>query len=332
MNPGTVLLIALGVIGLLLYVLQSLKSQTKEHFAVVDEDQISNRAATTMAALNSTGANLNELFGTPDLTTPASAATAVTPVSAGTPLKKADIPTGTCGSSPNAVFNPNEVVPTGPLMFCNPSNPAFYKELARIKGTDQTDPAAFKIKLPNGKYPLAKLKPGTPAYNEAMIKIGFVVDTKGDAGRVFGGLRPGPLGFVGLNPDNWVVVEKKAPPPPDTALPVMTPQPTSDGKKGKTISDAQGALLKKPSAGNAAPFDKKGGKQAAAGKGAAGKKAAVKGVAGKKAAVKGPAVKGSPLSKISGNKIYVPNVCPPMPDLSDYIRKDSIPCYGCNLK
>jgi len=24
--------------------------------------------------------------------------------------------------------------------------------------------------------------------------------------------------------------------------------------------------------------------------------------------------------------------CPPVPDLSDYVRKDSIPCWGCSLK
>jgi len=30
--------------------------------------------------------------------------------------------------------------------------------------------------------------------------------------------------------------------------------------------------------------------------------------------------------------VYVPNECPPMPDMSQYIRKDSIPCWGCNLK
>jgi hypothetical protein len=30
--------------------------------------------------------------------------------------------------------------------------------------------------------------------------------------------------------------------------------------------------------------------------------------------------------------IYKQNECPPMPDMSQYIRKDSIPCWGCNLK
>ena len=30
--------------------------------------------------------------------------------------------------------------------------------------------------------------------------------------------------------------------------------------------------------------------------------------------------------------VYVPRKCPPMPDMSQYIRKDSIPCWGCNLR
>ena len=30
--------------------------------------------------------------------------------------------------------------------------------------------------------------------------------------------------------------------------------------------------------------------------------------------------------------VYVPRKCPPLPDMSLYIRKDSIPCWGCNLK
>jgi len=25
-------------------------------------------------------------------------------------------------------------------------------------------------------------------------------------------------------------------------------------------------------------------------------------------------------------------ICPTMPDMSQYVRKDSIPCWGCNLK
>jgi len=30
--------------------------------------------------------------------------------------------------------------------------------------------------------------------------------------------------------------------------------------------------------------------------------------------------------------VYVKAECPPMPDMSQYIRKDSIPCWGCNLR
>ena len=30
--------------------------------------------------------------------------------------------------------------------------------------------------------------------------------------------------------------------------------------------------------------------------------------------------------------VYVNTKCPPPPDMSQYIRKDSIPCWGCNLR
>jgi hypothetical protein len=82
--------------------------------------------------------------------------------------------------------------------------------------------------------------------------------------------------------------------------------------------------MKKPSAKNAVPFDKKGGKQAPAKKPARAKKSASAAVV--------PTKESSLATKIDVRKIYVPKVCPPVPDLSDYIRKDSIPCYGCNLK
>ena len=39
MNPGTILIIVVGVIGLALYATYSLKRTVKEHFAVVDEEK-----------------------------------------------------------------------------------------------------------------------------------------------------------------------------------------------------------------------------------------------------------------------------------------------------
>ena len=93
--------------------------------------------------------------------------------------------------------------------------------------------------------------------------------------------------------------------PPSTALPVTRPPPEPKLEK-KTESDKQGELIKKPSAKAAKPVEpKKKFFQPAP-----------------------PPVKPRTIVK----KIYVPKTCPPVPDLSEYVRKDSIPCFGCNLK
>jgi hypothetical protein len=36
--------------------------------------------------------------------------------------------------------------------------------------------------------------------------------------------------------------------------------------------------------------------------------------------------------KVKTKIVYVNTKCPPPPDMSQYIRKDSIPCWGCNLR
>ena len=43
MNPGTIMFIVLGVIGLLIYISKSLKPSSLENFSVIDESQISNK-------------------------------------------------------------------------------------------------------------------------------------------------------------------------------------------------------------------------------------------------------------------------------------------------
>ena len=37
-------------------------------------------------------------------------------------------------------------------------------------------------------------------------------------------------------------------------------------------------------------------------------------------------------SNVKTRIVYVNTKCPPPPDMSQYIRKDSIPCWGCNLR
>jgi len=92
--------------------------------------------------------------------------------------------------------------------------------------------------------------------------------------------------------------------PPTTALPVNSP-PIDPFVNKPTISDKQGEELMKPPSQEASPNDRRANMQAT---------------------VPPPRV----ITKI--RKVYVPGKCPPMPDLRDYVRKDSIPCYGCNLK
>jgi len=172
MNPGTTLIIVFGIIGLLLYASQALKSVTKENFAVVDESQLPTNASTAVSKLNAE--SLQSIFGafsTPDLLTDRPKTSLVTP--------------------------------------------------------------------------------------------------------------------------------------PETALPVNRPPPVDHFVNKPTISDKQGEELMKPSPQEASPIDHRANIQSI---------------------VPPPRV----ITKI--RKVYVPGKCPPMPDLRDYVRKDSIPCYGCNLK
>jgi len=172
MNPGTTLIIVFGIIGLLLYASQALKSSTKEHFAVVDESQLPTNAATSVGKLNPESIqSILGAFTTPDLLTDRPKTSLVTP--------------------------------------------------------------------------------------------------------------------------------------PETALPVNRPPPVDHFVNKPTISDKQGEGLMKPQPQEASPNDERANTQAV---------------------VPPPRV----ITKI--RKVYVPAKCPPMPDLRDYVRKDSIPCYGCNLK
>lgn len=104
-------------------------------------------------------------------------------------------------------------------------------------------------------------------------------------------------------------IEPKAPvpnaAPPATALPVRRPPPEPKLEQ-TTESDKQGALIKKPSAAKAKPVEPK-----------------------KKFFQPAPPIQ---TPRTITKKVYVPRACPPVPDLSEYVRKDSIPCFGCNLK
>lgn len=190
MNPGTILIIVVGVIGLVLYATYSLKKTVKEHFAVVDEEQLSDKALQAMKELNTSASSLDSLFKTPDLTM-----------------------NGPSSGNLSDLFKTN-------LSATVPPNTA-------------------------------------------------------------------PSMTTGQ--------------PPKTALPVIAPPPAPIQSE-KTISDEQGAELKRPQkSARVAPSNPKAKTLA-------------------------------PKIVYKTKKVYIKSKCPPQPDLSEYVKKDSIPCYGCNLK
>lgn len=194
MNPGTILIIVVGVIGLVLYATYSLKRTVKEHFAVVDEDQLSNKALLAMQNLDTSASGLDSIFKTPDVT---------------------------------------------------------------MKGPDTSNLSdLFKTTAPS----------------------------------------------VSQQPPKSVLsMTSQQPAPPKTALPVIAPPPTPIQSE-KTISDEQGTELKRPQTNSVPePSNPKAKKLA-------------------------------PKIVYRTKKVYVKSKCPPQPDLSEYVKKDSIPCYGCNLK
>ena len=88
-------------------------------------------------------------------------------------------------------------------------------------------------------------------------------------------------------------------PVPETALPVMEPPLINNNQLPPTISDEQGKIYQTPKP-IPISFDNTYAKPKQ--------------------------------EKIITKIVYVPQKCPPMPDMSKYIRKDAIPCWGCNLK
>ena len=70
MNPGTTIIIVLGIIGLLLYASKALKATVTENFALVSDDQISTKGSDAMADLKTGALSMQSLFsafGTPDM-------------------------------------------------------------------------------------------------------------------------------------------------------------------------------------------------------------------------------------------------------------------------
>lgn len=262
MNPGTTIIILLGIIGLLLYASQAFK-ETKEGFALVGEDQLSTKTKDAMDELKQGTMNFQSLFGafaTPDL---------------------------------------NEQKPiTSPYAGGGPS------------------PADFAAAKPSG--PTNELLPD--------IKVPDMNSSS-----------PLPL-----------------PPLPSTALPLTTPGATltssAPGPSGPaTVSDAQGANLLKATLPMATPAPSISSIAATAGSITAAATSITSAITDKtakiepltnrladpvttihpKQTIRKPSAKGR--IRVKTKIVYLPKQCPSV-DLSQYVRKDAIPCWGCNLK
>jgi Tfp pilus assembly protein PilV len=209
MNPGTILIIVVGVIGLVLYATYSLKRTVKEHFAVVDEEQLSNKALEAMKNLNTSASSLDSIFKTPDLSM-------------------------TAPDSSNL------------------------SDLFKTTLPDTTNQRA----PPKSVLSMSSQQPPKTASS----------------------------------------ISSQQPVPPKTALPMIAPPPPAPIESTNTISDEQGVELKRPQKSS-------------------------------RVEPSNPTVKTlAPKIIYKTKKVYVKSKCPPQPDLSEYVKKDSIPCYGCNLQ
>jgi hypothetical protein len=132
-----------------------------------------------------------------------------------------------CGTSRNDVYMSSSKTPTGPLKFCNPMSPPFYSELARIKGTEVTDPKHFVFTLPGGANPVKDQIPGTQGYIQGLQAVGTAV----------------------FDPDNWLYVagsnQVNAAPPVNAIASLPMPKGTGvipNTMPGSTSSNSTIAL------------------------------------------------------------------------------------------
>lgn len=246
MNPGTVLFIVLGLIGLLIYISKALKPSSLENFTVIEESAISNKGKEGLEKLKDSGLNFESLLG--------------------------------AFTTPEVKINSQTSFGSGPL----PS----VSDFANIKRAQE-----MPVPMPNPIAPVnmagdiqpQNLSPVAPTVSPTVTPI---VINKAPA------LPP-------LTPASLITM-------PNTPLPVQgSPQIQVEPvvqPKPITISDAQGASFKK----SAEPFEEQRDEQRER--------------------------RNKRYRRHKSKIVYVEKDCPKLPDMSLYIRKDSIPCWGCNLK
>ena len=243
MNPGTIMFIVLGVIGLLIYISKSLKPSSLENFSVIDESQISNKGQEGFDKLKDGNLNFETLLGA--FTTPA-------------------------------------VNLDGPTRFGSGPLPSV-ADYARLNKTQTVN-----LPSPNPVSP--------PMVSTASIQSQTLSPVPPTVTPVLINKTPALPPMVPASIINM------------PTQPVMQIQPTVEtnvAAQPMTISDLQGSSLKK----SAEPFEEQRKKQ--------------------------NDIRNDKKRKQRKTKtkiVYVDNECPKLPDMSQYIRKDSIPCWGCNLK
>ena len=237
MNPGTVLFIVLGFIGLLIYISKALKPSSLENFAVIDESSISNRGKEGLSRLQDGTLNLESLIGA--ISTPAISMSNSTSFGGGSGPSVSDF----------AKIN-RPVEPPAPVF----SNVQFDKA---NMGSANLPP---KQELISGQQPVMNKAPALPALT--------------------------PASFINMQETQGQQTQ-----------PVIQEQI----QEPMTVSDTQGTLLTK----SPLPFEAQKSKQIE---------------------------KHNKRKKQKTKVVYMKNECPKLPDMSLYIRKDSIPCWGCNLK
>jgi hypothetical protein len=244
MNPGTVLFIVLGLIGLLIYISKALKPSSLENFAVIDESSISNKGKEGLDRLKEGNLSLESLIGA--ISTPAVNINNTTGFGGGLGPSISDF----------ASFNKPASAP-------NPTFTEAQFDKANIAPTPTPLPVIQQTPQPLNQPPVLNKAPALPPLT--------------------------PASLINMQPAQPLVLGQKA-----------------EIQEPMTVSDTQGTLLSKP----ALPFEKLKSRQL------------------EKQARKKEERRKKPKTKI----VYVKNECPRLPDMSQYIRKDSIPCWGCNLK
>jgi len=326
MNPGTTLFIVLGLIGLLLYISKAIqpskKVEVKENFSVVDEDQISNKGRDALAEFKAQADGFGSLFGafaTPDINLLSS---------------KNQGADGLAGNGMNDMAG-------GPT-------PGMFADMQAQANKSPNDNLLF----PTMKLP----EPLVPTNNEPAAFMGSNVNTSTPApmASLFNSNVPSSLAPTTALPITGhapaVVPPGASQPSPSIAPNAPTPTPTpapsaapAPAMPPQTLSDQQGTTLKKSGGTQAEPFDSSelldknetfsdGRKKIDRSTERHSRNMDEDDYEDGRDKNSRHRIKNKARTKVKTKVVYVPQKCPPMPDMSLYIRKDSIPCWGCNLK